>query len=87
MPPRTVEEIMQRADEQAARFESYETNPADELDADAVALLRAAVVGRSQAERQQIEAVAGGAGCRLPPVGRGVLPRHQRRGRPPALRQ
>lgn len=62
---------MQRADEQAARFESYETNPPDELDADAVALLRAAVVGRSQAERQQIEAVAGGAGCRLPPVGRG----------------
>ena len=38
--PRTVDEILQHADELAARFESYEPNPADELDAGAVALLR-----------------------------------------------
>ena len=49
--PRTVDEILQHADELAARFESYEPNPADELDAEAVALLRAAVAERSQAER------------------------------------
>lgn len=55
--PRTVEEILQHADELAARFESYEPDPADELDAGAVALLRAAVTERSQAERHLVEAV------------------------------
>lgn len=55
--PRTVEEILQHADELAARFESYEPNPADSLDAGAVALLRAAVAERSEAERHLIEAV------------------------------
>ena len=30
--PRTVEEILQHADELAARFESYEPDPKDELD-------------------------------------------------------
>ena len=55
--PRTVEEILQHADELAARFESYEPDPADELDAGAVALLRAAIAERSEAERHLIEAV------------------------------
>ena len=55
--PRTVDEILQHADQLAARFESYEPNPADELDAGAVALLRAAVVERSQAERHLIDAI------------------------------
>ena len=55
--PRTVEEILQHADELAARFESYDPDPADELDAGAVALLRAAVTERSQAERHLVEAV------------------------------
>ncbi len=55
--PRTVDEILQHADELAARFESYEPNPADELDAGAVALLRAAVAERSQAERHLIDAI------------------------------
>ncbi|MBK8461239.1 MAG: hypothetical protein WAS07_12010 [Micropruina sp.] len=55
--PRTVDEILQHADELAARFESYEPNPADELDTGAVALLRAAVAERSQAERHLIEAI------------------------------
>ncbi|MBB1493701.1 hypothetical protein J4N02_11100 [Propioniciclava sp. MC1595] len=55
--PRTVEEILQHADELAARFESYEPNPADELDTGAVALLRAAVAERSQAERHLIDAI------------------------------
>lgn len=55
--PRTVDEILQHADELAARFESYEPNPADELDAGPVALLRAAVAERSQAERHLIDAI------------------------------
>ena len=55
--PRTVDEILQHADELAAHFESYEPNPADELDAGAVALLRAAVAERSQAERHLIDAI------------------------------
>lgn len=55
--PRTVEEILAHADELAARFESYEPNPEDELDAGAVSLLRAAVAERSEAERHLLEAV------------------------------
>ena len=55
--PRTVDEILQHADELAARFESYEPNPDDELDAGAVALLRAAVAERSEAERHVIDAI------------------------------
>ena len=56
--PRTVDEILAHADELAARFENYEPNPADEVDAEALARLRAAVAERSQAERHMIDAVA-----------------------------
>lgn len=55
--PRSVEEILQHADELAERFENYEPNPADEIDAGAGALLRAAVQERSQAERHLIDAI------------------------------
>ncbi len=55
--PRTVEEILAHADELAARFESYEPDPARELDAHAVGLLRAAVAERSDAERHMVDAV------------------------------
>jgi hypothetical protein len=55
--PRSVDEILQHADELAARFENYEPNPADELDPGAVALLRAAIQERSQAERHVIDAI------------------------------
>ncbi len=55
--PRTVEEILQHADELAQRFESYEPNPDDELDPEAITALRAAVAERSEAERHFIEAV------------------------------
>ncbi len=57
MMPRTVEEILQHADELAARFESYEPQPEDELDVNAVARLRRAVIERSEAERKLLEAV------------------------------
>lgn len=55
--PRTLEEILAHADELAARFEAYEPNPEDELDVSAVALLRAAVAERSEAERHLVDAV------------------------------
>ena len=55
--PRTVDEILQHADQLAARFENYEPDPADELDPGAVALLRAAIRERSDAERRVLDAV------------------------------
>ena len=55
--PRTVDEILQHADQLAARFEDYEPDPADELDPGAVALLRAAIQERSDAERHVLDAV------------------------------
>jgi hypothetical protein len=55
--PRTVDEILQHADELAARFENYDPSEDDELDAGAVALLRSAVQERSEAERHIVEAV------------------------------
>ncbi len=57
--PRTVDEILRHADELAARFEGYEPDPDDELelDPDAVALLRAAIQERSNAERHLVEAI------------------------------
>ena len=57
MMPRTVDEILQHADELASRFEDYEPDPADELDPGAVALLRAAIQERSDAERHVLDAV------------------------------
>ena len=55
--PRSVDEILQHADELAARFENYDPDPSDELDPAAVTALRAAVMERSEAERHLIEAV------------------------------
>lgn len=55
--PRSVDEILAHADELAAKFEDYEPDPAQELDPAAVALLRAAVSERSEAERHVIDAV------------------------------
>ena len=57
MMPRTVDEILQHADQLAARFEAYDPDPADELDPGAVALLRAAIKERSDAERHVLDAV------------------------------
>ena len=55
--PRSIDEILQHADELAARFENYEPDPSHELDAGAVALLRSAILERSQAERHLIDAI------------------------------
>jgi hypothetical protein len=69
--PRTVDEILAHADELAARFENYEPNPADEVDAGAVTLLRAAVAERSEAERHLLAAVtqARGSGMSWAAIG------------------
>lgn len=55
--PRSVEDILQHADELAERFENYEPDPADEPDVGAVTLLRAAIQERSAAERHLIDAI------------------------------
>ena len=55
--PRSVDEILQHADELAARFENYDPDPSDELDPAVVSALHAAVMERSEAERHLIEAV------------------------------
>jgi hypothetical protein len=39
--PRTVQEILDHADELAARFEDYEPNPGDERDLEALAAVNA----------------------------------------------
>lgn len=55
--PRTVQEILDHADELAARFEVYEPASGDERDPAAYAALRDAVVSRSDAERDVAAAV------------------------------
>ena len=55
--PRSVDEILQHADELAARFEDYDPSDDDERDADAVRQLRCAVQERSDAERHMMEAI------------------------------
>ena len=55
--PRTVDEILQHADNLAARFKDYEPDPAQEFDPGAIALLRAAIQERSDAERHVLEAI------------------------------
>ncbi|MGI9196925.1 MAG: hypothetical protein ACR2KE_05630 [Candidatus Nanopelagicales bacterium] len=55
--PRSVDEILQHADELAARFEDYDPSDKDELDSEAVTALRLAVQERSDAERHILEAI------------------------------
>jgi len=49
--PRTVQDILNHADELARRFETYEPAQADERDAQLFAALRDAALSRSDAER------------------------------------
>jgi hexokinase len=63
--PRSVEEILQHADELAARFENCEPNPSEELDPTAVAALRSAAMERATAERHLLEAVRRARAARL----------------------
>jgi hypothetical protein len=49
--PRTVQDILDHADELTSRFESYEPTPQDARDPEAFVALRDAVLSRSDAER------------------------------------
>ncbi|GAA3634725.1 hypothetical protein GCM10022223_61390 [Kineosporia mesophila] len=49
--PRTVQEILDHADELAARFEKFEPASSDAREADSLEALREAVLARSDAER------------------------------------
>lgn len=49
--PRTVQEILDHADELARRFEDYEPDPSDRRDPGALVAVRNAVIARSEAER------------------------------------
>ena len=55
--PRTVQEILDHADDLAKRFEDYEPTADDECDPQVFAALRDAVVSRSDAERTIKDAV------------------------------
>lgn len=55
--PRTVQDILDHADELAKRFEHYEPTPGDERDPEAFTALRRAVLARSDAERAVKQAV------------------------------
>jgi hypothetical protein len=54
--PRSIQEILDHADELARRFEDYEPSPDDEV-AVAEHLLRRAALARARSERQIAEAV------------------------------
>lgn len=49
--PRSLQEIIDHAEEYADRFETYEPKPGDKLDGEAFAALRDAVTSRSGAEK------------------------------------
>ena len=55
--PRTAQEILDQADELAARFENYEPKPGDALDIDPLRELRAAFAHRAEAEKALADAV------------------------------
>lgn len=56
--PRTVAEILEQADELAARFESHEPDPANVTDAAALRAVRQAFQARADAERLLADAVS-----------------------------
>lgn len=56
--PRTVQNILDHAEELAKRFEDYEPSAQDEHDPEAFAALRRSVLARSEAERSLRDAVA-----------------------------
>lgn len=55
--PRSIQDILDHADELARQFEDYEPNPDDEVEV-AAYLLRRAALARARSERQVAEAVA-----------------------------
>ncbi|QQS26090.1 MAG: hypothetical protein IPM43_07010 [Actinomycetota bacterium] len=62
--PRSIQEILDHADELAKRFEDYEPADSDELTVETV-LLRRAVLARARSERDVIDAVTAARGAGL----------------------
>jgi hypothetical protein len=60
--PRSIQEILDHADELARRFEEYEPSEADERPVEEYLLQRAALA-RARSERQIVEAVAAARGA------------------------
>ena len=56
--PRSIQDILDHADELARRFEEYEPDEADERSVEEY-LLRRAVLSRARSERQIVDAVVG----------------------------
>lgn len=56
--PRTVREILAKADELAARFEGHKSDDAEVKDASALRTVRQAFQNRADAERLLVDAVA-----------------------------
>lgn len=56
--PRTAKEILEYADELAARFEEHDPDGVDVKDATALRALRVAFLGRAEAERRLSDAVS-----------------------------
>ncbi len=56
--PRNIEEILEQADELAARFENHQPQPGQIVDADALRHVREAFRDRAAAERRLAAAVA-----------------------------
>ncbi len=54
--PRSIQEILDHADELAAKFENYEPSPDDERSVEELLLQRAALA-RARSERQIVDAV------------------------------
>ena len=83
--PRSIQEILDQADEFAERFENYEPNDADERPVEEY-LLERAVLNRARSEREVVDAVIGACcGRCLVAEDRQSLG-HIRAGRPTALR-
>jgi hypothetical protein len=69
--PRTLQEILDHAEELADHFEDNPPDPADMVDADAIHAVRDAVIGRANAEEAVATAVetARAAGHTWPRIG------------------
>jgi len=63
--PRSIQDILDHADELAARFEDYEPDPTDERPVEEYLLERAALA-RARSERQIIDAVTSARAKNVP---------------------
>jgi len=63
--PRSIQEILDHADELAKRFEDYEADPADERSVEEYLLERAALA-RARSERQIVDAVTAARAKNVP---------------------